>query len=402
MSFDEYGVSFGEYGVLFGEYGVSFGEYGLLFGKYGLLFKKGEGEFFIGETIIQLYYYPLRQDFSAKEAYNKAYVCAGSLDSSIQLSSRLVHFQLTLSVKEESKMRLILVILVCMVLVVSIGFADTQANQSPDAKPKLVTISSTEMSVTNIAKQVSEQTGVRILVEKTADKKVSASVKDITVEDALSAICKSGDLAWRKIYLKASSPLLKAPDTLAATIRLMAGLEFPDVLLDSAFVKDQLVHMAQKQAVDAIPDKLRKDLGMTPVYLVTNDKAVKEAIEKPESKVEKYAKLQEEMMKLFMEMTPEEREQAMALNMQQMQNFDPKYMAEMTKSVLKMGPEQIGQIAQMQMDSLFSMPTDMRRNLMKMQMQAQQFMTAEQRQMLMEDARAVMEEMGMPVPPGMP
>ena len=103
-------------------------------------------------------------------------------------------------------------------------------------------------------------------------------------------------------------------------------------------------------------------------------------------------------MKLFMEMTPEEREQAMAMGLQQMQQLDPNYMAEVTKSAMK-NPEFMQQASQAGMDMLFSMSPEDRRAMMRMQMETQQYITPEQRQILMEDAKAVMEEMGITQPP---
>ncbi|MCX6768272.1 MAG: Hsp20/alpha crystallin family protein, partial [Candidatus Micrarchaeota archaeon] len=144
-----------------------------------------------------------------------------------------------------------------------------------------------------------------------------------------------GELQWRKICLKADSPLLKKPESLGSTVRLMAGLQFPDILIEKSSPAENLVHVANKPAVAAIPDKLRKDMGMVSVYLVSNDKAAKIASDIANSNVEKYKKLGKEAMDLFMKMTPEEREQAMASGIEQMQQYDPKFLAEMSTSVLK-------------------------------------------------------------------
>ena len=266
-------------------------------------------------------------------------------------------------------------------------------------KELTVTIEAGKEKVSTVLEQVCKDTGARILLEKTADIEVSLSVTDMPLEDALTAVCKPHKLSWRKIYLRADSPLLKKPESLAANLRLMAGLAFPELLVEKASVPECLVYMKQQSVVDSIPMKIRKDLGMVPLYLITNDEAAKQVKDKLESKVEKYQKLQEEALKLFMEMTPEEREQAMALGAQQMQNMDPKLLGEMSKSVMN-NPELMQRMNQYGMDMLFSMSAEDRRAMMRMQMQAQQYMTDEQRAILMEDAKAVMEELGMN--PGQP
>ena len=272
------------------------------------------------------------------------------------------------------------------------------AAKQPADKPQTVTIDVTKEKVSKVLEKVSKDTGARILLEKTADIEVSLSVTDMPIEDALTAICKPVKLSWRKIYLRADSPLLKKPESLAANLRLMAGLAFPELLVEKASVPECLVYMKQQPVVDSIPMNIRKDLGLVPLYLITNDEKAKEVNEKVESKVEKYRKLQEEALKLFMEMTPEEREQAMALGAQQMQTMDPKVLGDMTRSVMK-NPELMQRMSQQGMDMLFSMSAEDRRAMMRMQMQAQQYMTDEQKAVLMEDAKAVMKELGMDQPP---
>jgi hypothetical protein len=178
----------------------------------------------------------------------------------------------------------------------------------------------------------------------------------------------------------------------------MAGLQFPDLLIEQTSTSENLVHVADKRAVESLPSSTRKDMGLVSLYLITNDKADKLEKAKAESRLEKYAQLMKESMKLFMEMTPEEREQAMAMGMQQVQQFDPKYMAEMTKSVLKMNPESLRPLMESQMNMLFSMSLEDRRALMRMQMQAAQFITPEQQAILAEDAKAIMQELGMNPP----
>ena len=272
------------------------------------------------------------------------------------------------------------------------------AQQATD-KPQTVTIDVTKEKVSKVLEQVCKDTGARILLEKTADIEVSLSVTDMPLEDALTAMCKSNKLSWRKIYLRADSPLLKSPESLASNLRLMAGLAFPELLVEKALDPESMVYNKQKPVVDSIPMKIRKDLGMVPLYLVTNDEEAKKATDKLNSKVEKYRKLQEEALKLFMEMTPEEREQAMALGAQQMQNMDPKLLGDMAKSVIK-NPEMMQRMNQYGMDMLFSMSAEDRRAMIRMQMQAQQYMTDEQKAIIMEDAKAVMAEMG--INPGQP
>ena len=295
------------------------------------------------------------------------------------------------------------VFLLCILMLASSAFgqaAKPETTAAADA-PKLVSFALADEKVSKATDDICKQAGVRILLEKTAEVKITANVTDVPVEEALSVICKAGDLVWRQIFIRADSPLLKNPETLAATLRMMEGLKFPDMIIQKTSASETLVHVANKPAVDAVPSSLRKDMGMVQVYLITNDKAAKKASEKANTNAEKYAKLQKEAMDLFMKMTPEEREQAMASGLQLMQQMDPNYMS-MSMQALMKNPDMYQGIIQSSMDNMFKMPAEDRRAMMRMQIQAMQMITPEQMALMQEDAMAVMKDLGMgqPPPPG--
>ena len=291
-----------------------------------------------------------------------------------------------------------LALLAAVIALASGAFADAPKTDTPADKPATVTFYAAEEKVSSLLDRICKQTGARILVETTAaNVKIRASVKDIPVEDALTAICKNRDIEWRKILLKADSALLKKPESLASTVRLMAGMSFPDILIEKTSKPESLVHIANKPAVDAIPEEMRKDLGMVAVYLVTNDKADRVASDKANTNVEKYKKLSKESMELFMKMSPEEREEALAAGATQMEQMDPKYLAEMSQSVMK-NPELMQRMMQGSSNMLMQMSTEDRRALIRSQMQMQQYMSPELLKLMQEDAIAVMKEMGK-IPP---
>lgn len=292
------------------------------------------------------------------------------------------------------------ILLLCVLMLGSAGLAQTEAvgerpekPETPAASEKLVSFSVSDEKVSKATDEICKQAGVRILLEKTAEVKITGNVEQVSVEDALAVICKAGELEWRRIYIKADSPMLKNPEMLASTLRLMEGLKFPDMIIEKTSTKESLVHVGNKPTVDAVPISLRKDMGMVALYLITNDKAAKKAKEKADSSVEKYMALQKESMELFLKMTPEEREQAMVTGMGMVQQMDPNYMTAATHALMK-NPGMMEQIMQTQMQGMFQMPAEDRRAIMRMQIQAMQFITPEMRQLMQEDAIAVMKEMG--------
>jgi len=77
----------------------------------------------------------------------------------------------------------------------------------------------------------------------------------------------------------------------------------------------------------------------------------------------------------------------------QMQQYDPKYLAEMSSSVFK-NPELMQRMMQGSESMLMQMTTEDRRALIRSQMQMQQYMSPELLKLMQEDAIAVMKEMG--------
>lgn len=233
---------------------------------------------------------------------------------------------------EEVAMIRLFIVLLCVLIPVSTALAQAQ---KPADVSSLVSFTVDDDKVTVATDEICRQAGVRILLETTAEVKITASVTDMPVEEALSVICKIGDLAWRRIYIKANSTMLKNPETLASTLRLLENLKFPDLIVERTSADQKMIHVAGAPAVEAVPLSLRKEMGMVPIYLITNDRAAKLAKEKAESPVEEYLKLQKESVDRFVNMAPEQREQAMLSGMQFMQQLDPNYMSVATRAIMR-------------------------------------------------------------------
>jgi hypothetical protein len=260
----------------------------------------------------------------------------------------------------------------------------------PSEKPQTVTIDMAGQKVSAVAEKICKETGVRILLEKTADVEVSLAVADMPVEDALTAVCKPVKLSWRKVYIRADSPLLKQPEALASNLRLMEGLAFPEVVVDKG--PDCVVYSKQRRAVDSVSVGARKDLGMVPLYLITNDEEANKVDGKLESRLAKYRKLEEEQMKLLREMTPEEREQAIEISAQFVQKADSGLLADMTKTALR-NPNMMTQMYQYGLDQLFSMNPEDRRAMVRLNYMTDKLLTPEQKAVLAEDWKAIAAEM---------
>lgn len=267
------------------------------------------------------------------------------------------------------------------------------ASPAPEAK---VTLNLKDAKPSEVVESLVKQSKAKILLESTAKAKVTLSLDDAALEPALTAFCKAGKFEWRKLYIGADSKLLEQPDRLAATARLVAGLGFPDLIIAGSSTNKVAMHSEDPKGVKAMEDKLVKDLGLTSVYLITNDAAVakkdEEHKESPKN-VEEYSNGSRKMMDLFMKMTPEEREQALMESLNMMDQVGPGYMSSLMQTLVDANPELLRQMTSRQTQMLFGMDETTRRKLMRLNMESMKYLTPEQIQMLQEDQKAIMQEM---------
>ena len=250
---------------------------------------------------------------------------------------------------------------------------------------------------TEILEAIAKQAKQKILIESTVKGKVTMKVEDVTLELALRVLCKAGGFEWRKIYLPSDSKLLEQPDKLAATVRLLSGLSFPDIVIAGSLDNRVAVHSEDKKAMKTAEDKLVKDLGLTCVYLITNDAAVAakktDEEEKEPKAVEDYIDGSKKLMDLFMNMTPEERERALVEAINLMDQVGPGYMSSVMQTMLDSDPALLKQVMGRQTQMLFGMDETARRRMLRLNMAAAAMITPEQMEILKEDQKAIMEEM---------
>ena len=174
-----------------------------------------------------------------------------------------------------------------------------------------------------------------------------------------------------------------------------AGFAFPLVIhigLSFQFVRIDSEASIQKQGVEDAQDKIVKDLGMAPVYLVSNDAAVAAKEAAKSTPVSKYTDMAKEQLDMFMKMTPEDREQAMMAGLDLMDSVGPEYYSSIMQTMMNTNPEKLQRLQARGTDMLFSMSTEQRRAMIKMNMGAMKNITPEQMKILQDDAAAIAEE----------
>jgi len=260
--------------------------------------------------------------------------------------------------------------------------------------PSKVSLAASDgMSASDAFASLAKQSGMKILLESSVKGKVTVSLKDVTLDAALNAACKGTNMVWRKVYIDPKSELLDKPDRFAATLRLMSGLSFPDLVVAGSSNNKIGVVCQQKQGVEDAQDKIVKDLGLAPVYLVSNDAldAAKEA--QKNSAVNKFTQSSKDQIDMFMKMTPEEREQALMASLNMMDSVGPEYFGAAMQALMNSNPDTLRRLQARQTEMLFSMSADQRRAMIRMNMEAMKNITPEQQKIIQEDAMAVMEQM---------
>ena len=218
--------------------------------------------------------------------------------------------------------------------------------------------------------ELAQKAVVTILVESSVKGKVTVSANDVSSESALSAICQSLDVQWRRLHVyQKPGEELKA-DNLAAVVRIISAARLPDIVVSEPGSEKPLIFF-KKTKPAATPDQIVKDTGMKLIYLVSNDRAAAkkaEEVAKPDDKskektaAERYAEKQAEMLTDFLAMTPEERPEAIRQSMEMMTQMDPRIMQEMmqasTRMMMEMPPDKLAEMIQRQMQ----MAQEMMRN----------------------------------------
>ena len=299
-------------------------------------------------------------------------------------------------------MKITAIAVICLVLATAVcGYAaDAPAKTEPakgvtttDAPAAKITLSFKDTPVADVITSIASQSKQKILMETNVKGKVTVSAQDLSLDAALSVVCKSTSLVWRKVYIDPKSELLDKPDRFAATLRLMAGLSFPDMVVAGASNNKIGVLCQQKQGVEGAQEKIVKDLGMELVYLVSNDALVAAKEAAKNSAVSKYTEMSKKQLEMFMDMKPEEREQALLDSLSVMDNIGPEYYSSIMQTMMNTSPETLQRIQKRGTDMLFSMSTEQRRAMLRLNMQSMNSITPEQMQILQEDAKAIAEEM---------
>jgi hypothetical protein len=295
-------------------------------------------------------------------------------------------------------------ILICIILslaVISVWAADAPSTtETPAPAAKTATIDASDTPVVDVIKNIAQATGETILVESLVDGKITAKAKDVPVDKALDIVTKAAKLHWRKLYVLPGTVLVKDADVLAAQMRTVLSLKFPDIIISPLGSGGSFLHVQKENSADEITKALPATAGFKAVYLVTDDvkaynKEIKEASKK---KIKSYTEAQKKLMEEFLAMSPEERKAALKEQLDLMNQLGPEGMKQMIEAVYDMGSDYLTEMNKTGMQVLMSMDQETRRKMLaasiRQQSEMMNSMTPEQQQQFQQDIQAIIREMG--------
>ena len=256
----------------------------------------------------------------------------------------------------------LLITLVVLAGTLGISVAVWSADQSTEK----LTLEVRDASPADVAAKLSTASGVYVLADPDVTGKITCGLVDVSLVDALRAVCKDTKLAWYTVDM--NIPKDKVPDVaeVAKYVRLLSLLETDTFIARSANGK----MIARADRIEPKTEKPLKDgkpTGLTTVYLISaaDLKAPKEV----KSNVDKMMDMQRDSMAMMASLTPEETTEMMRRGLEMYMNMDPAQKAALINSQLeamtKMDPQVMHNVMTETQDIAQQIPQETLDKLMK-------------------------------------
>lgn len=262
--------------------------------------------------------------------------------------------------------------------------------------------------------RIAKESGELVLPDSTVNRgEVTATWKDVTVEEAVADLCRQVGLSWKRVYLPPGTAA--SGDNVSQIYRSLRALHAGGLVAfepGSGRGTMLLLNVPLPQEYQSVME--RPNTGFRRAYLVLNQHQPLVPGQQPvddgepwrpgeQLTPEKMARLQRDTMAALSQLSPEQRQAALQASMQsQMEIFtqNPQLMAQFVKEAgaLQMRfvmehPEVFQTVMQSamqaQIEMLQEMPAEQLQQIMKMQMEAAKQIPPETMQRLMELMRGV-------------
>ncbi|NUL82082.1 MAG: hypothetical protein HUU60_05070 [Armatimonadetes bacterium] len=223
--------------------------------------------------------------------------------------------------------------------------------------------------VRDVLAQLEKKHEVPVWFDATVTGRVNPKVEAEDLEGALNEVTRQVvGMTWRKVFVRKELGAQPDKAKILAAVRNLLSIEASGLMvLDTAnsrvnsFIKDWPVDSEFEKGLEKMEPAYRGE----PIYVVVNPRAVSALAASMGSEgVDRYLSMQQNMLDMLGQMTPEERQKAMREGMNMWMNMNPELRGQMMMEGMRMG-----------MDMWEKMPESERRMMMEQGMRMfEQFM----------------------------
>jgi len=199
--------------------------------------------------------------------------------------------------------------------------------EEPRSKEPTVCLDVTKADIAVVAKEIEKQTGVTVLVDKSATASITAKLEGLSADKTLALICRNSGLQVRKVYVTAKALSELSASRLAEAVAAIADLESrgQSVVVADAEGKEASA-FTRKSPMETVQSAIiAKDPDFKLVYLITGA-GEKTAASKPEAsdknrvavRASDYANAEKQRLEILHQLSPDQQRQALQQGWQMM------------------------------------------------------------------------------------
>ncbi|HPP76565.1 MAG TPA: hypothetical protein PLU88_15710, partial [Armatimonadota bacterium] len=191
-------------------------------------------------------------------------------------------------------------LMLLLTVVLSTAFADA---------PK-VNLNAQNITLQDVAAQLTEQSGIQIVLDAEVTGSVSATLNGVDLEQVLDLITKPSNLVWQKLYAKPDETGKISMERIKAQVNALKALkDDPLVVFDPATGKQTVFARMENKAAEEIINP--KELGLTPFYRIYKPETAVDPVTSSEPVTSKeFSDLSRKQLEMYAKMSPEEQRAA--------------------------------------------------------------------------------------------
>lgn len=179
--------------------------------------------------------------------------------------------------------------------------------------------------IAQAAQEIAQKFKVQIIVDPTLTARVVPPQAE-TLERALDELtANQRDVAWRKVYVNRVLGAEPNPEQILSSVRALLNIELGGVLVvnpRTSTLNSFRTNIPVPQDLEETLEQLQPPFSAKPVYVILNPRPLP-ATALRGNRVEQFAQLQQQMLDMLAQMSPEERAQALRSLTGMWMNTDP-------------------------------------------------------------------------------